>query len=342
MKRTTAPNSVGGQHVDRNPGVSSGSKGTAEDRNNLQEELCHLIEGLGVALDGTDQYQHEKAAIARGLRVGQVYDMAAEETPVGWASARSTTNPGNPEYCPTVPLWDSDHDLTSAVYPKLVPFLRAQKAKAWNGSSYTTDHSVTVAAHVVTGSGTPWDNLLAALAEDYLVHTGANTVSGGFGYGASGSVWRSLNVGGTDYAIAAGGVNPGAHTVTITGDSLSGAQTAIWYPYRIAGVATSARVFQDSGRATVSAGAQECVGGGRRRDRIQGHWHTSNTGPGIVSAPGTGGNVTATAGGSVWTTGAYMAAAVTDTANGNPRLGGTTDTRANVVFRFIWAAVMLA
>ncbi len=43
MKRTTAPSSVGGFHVDLVTGLSAGTKGMAEDRNNLQEEVSGAV-----------------------------------------------------------------------------------------------------------------------------------------------------------------------------------------------------------------------------------------------------------------------------------------------------------
>jgi hypothetical protein len=342
MRRTTAPNTAGGLHVDKVPGVSPGSTGIAYDRNMPQEEMCHVVEGLGVALDGTDLYQLEKALIARGMRVGAIYEMPFEETPVGWASARSSTNPGNPEYNPCVPLWDGDHDLTLAAYPLLVAKLRAQKAKAWTGAAWLTDHSVTVAAHVVTGTGVAWDALLAALAEDQLRETAAATAAGGYGYGKGAYTnWRCLNVGGTDYAIT--NVNVGAHTITITGDALAGAQTSICYPYRKAG-STDARVFQSSGEATVSQNTTECVGGFRRRDRGQGHWHH------LIhpAAAGAQNRMGAAADGNGATTDDFtlknstVLEPVTDTTNGTPRTGGTTDPRALIVFRYMHSGVYLA
>jgi hypothetical protein len=338
MKRTTSPNSAGGFHVDRNPGVTPGSKGTAEDRNNLQEEVCAVLDGIGVAMDGTDWMQLEKAIIANSHQPGEMLDLAVELTPVGWASARSKINTGFPKYCPVLYIGDVDHDITAAVYPLLVAALRAQKAKAWSGAAYITDHSVTVAAHVVTGSGTAWDALLAALAEDLLVDNGADTAAGGWGYGKGAySNWRCLNVGGTDYAIT--NVNVGSHTITITGDALAGAQTAIWYPYRIAGAATSARVFRDSGRALVSADGRESVGGARRRDRMQGHLHQFGAGNGLQSVASGGTLVLPGAGTTIIGSNPTPS---TDGANGTPRTGATTDPRAAIVFRYLWAGVYLA
>jgi hypothetical protein len=331
MKRTTAAHSVGGLHVDKVLGVTIGTTGIAEDRNNWQEEIASLIEGTGQALDGADWMQLEKA-IQVG-RVGEVVEFTYEVAPVTWQNARNKTYPGNPRYMPMLAVWDADHDVDSAQAPLLVPAMRAFKAKASNGSGgWVTDHSVTVAAHVCTGSGTAWDNLLAALAEEELVDVAMG--KGGF------TAWRCLNVGGTDYAIT--GVSTAGHTATITGDSLSGAQTAIWYPHRIAAQATKIRLFQQSGEATVAHGTSECIGGGRRRDRGQGHYH-SPLSPGVQfpSSVVSGGSYQGPAGGTTQVFGNTTGAPATDGTNGTPRTGPTTDPRATVVFRYLNAGVLL-
>jgi hypothetical protein len=342
MKRTTAPGSAAGFHVDRVPGVSSGSKGTAEDRNNLQEEVSAVVEGVGVALDGTDWMQLEKAIIANSHFPGETLDSAVELTPVGWASARSEIHPAYPKYCPVLYIGDADHDIAASAYPLLVAALRAQKAKAWStGTTYITDHSVTVAAHVVTGSGVAWDGLLAALADDLLVDSAADTLAGGWGYGKSAySNWRALNVGGTDYAIT--NVNVGAHTITITGDALAGAQTAIFYPNRIAGDTTKARTFRDSGRASVSADGREAVGGTRRRDRMQGHYHGISDGTGLVAKKDPGGSTDDNIAAAKWIQTASITGPSTDGTNGTPRTGGTTEPRSAVRYRYLFAGVYLA
>jgi hypothetical protein len=167
--------------------------------------------------------------------------------------------------------------------------------------------------------------MLAALAEDLLVSGGSYTN------------WRCLNVGGVDYAIT--NVNPGAHTVTITGDSLSGAQTAIWYPYRIAGLATSCRVFQDSGRALVSADGTECIGGGRRRDRMQGHGHGDGTDL-LQWKINLGASGSSKIVGISYASPSGTVALQTDTFNGTPRVGLTTDPRATIVFRYYWLGIL--
>jgi hypothetical protein len=328
MKRTTAAHSVGGLHVDKVLGVTIGTTGIAEDRNNWQEEIVSLIEGTGQALDSADWMQIEKAVQVG--RVGEVVEFTYEVTPVTWQNARNKTYPGNPRYMPMLAVWDADHDVDSAQAPLLVPAMRAFKAKASNGAGgWVTDHSVTVSAHVCTGSGTAWDNLLAALAEEELV----DVAMGKSAYTA----WRCLNVGGTDYAIT--GVSTAGHTVTITGDSLSGAQTAIWYPHRIAAQATKIRLFQQSGEATVAHGTSECIGGSRRRDRGQGHFHSISAGA-LGQSVQAGGNAYPINGSGNINT-AFASTPITDTVNGTPRMGATTDPRATVVFRYLNAGVLL-
>ncbi|MBE3063856.1 MAG: hypothetical protein IMZ69_02415, partial [Spirochaetes bacterium] len=189
-------------------------------------------------------------------------------------------------------------------------------------------------AHVVTGSGTAWDALLAALAEDQLVDAGTDTAAGGWGYGkAAFTNWRCLNVNGVDYAIT--GVSTAAHTTTITGDSLSGAQTAIWYPHRIAGSTTSARVFRDSGRATVAADGRESIGGARQRDRMHGHWHMM-----VIGTVGGAGYVAMDMA-ETSNDASIIKAPYTDGVNGTPRTGPTTNPRASIVWRYLWAVVLI-
>lgn len=328
MKRTTAENSSGGLHVNRVAGVSPGTLDIAEDRNNLQEEVCHPVELLGVALDGTDQYQLEKAIIGLSKPVGEVYDMAIDVDAVAWGSARNNAAPTNPRYNPIVKLWDADHDLAAANYPLLVPALRAEMAKAWSGSAYVTSHSVTVSGSTITGSGTAWDYLVAAIAEDAL---------------KLGSYKRCINIGGTDYAITA--ATPGSHTLTVTGSPSSGAQTAIMYPYRIAGSATSARVFKDTGSANMTPDGMRYVAGLQVRDRTQDHWHngiafedSAVTGGGAIAELGFRSKSKAQTNDINWWGAGSPCASPT---GGTPRTGATTDPNAAIRYRVMHAGVLL-
>lgn len=304
MKRTEAPDSVGGLYVDKDPGVTVGTKLIAEDRNLIQEEICNTIEGAGATLSGADDEQLKKAVISLSHAIGEPVFNLFEKSPS--------------VFFPAVRIDDADHDIDVANWPDLVPLLRAHKLKA--GS--TTDHSCTVAGSVVTFPDNADANaLLAALAEEVLVHGG---------YGS----WLSLNVGGTDYAIT--DIDTSTREVTVSGSPSGGAQTCICYPYRIAGSGTTARLRQVAGRALAAHDGDECLAGLRRRDRMQGHYHDP-----LGAAPfvgGTGGlnNTNAGSGAAIWETRTTTGVPSADGANGDPRTGETTDARAFVGYLYLW------
>ena len=276
------------------------------------------------AFDPTDLYTGLKLAIATSHKAGEIIDTAVNEAAVAWSAAQSSANPGNPEYNPIVPLWDSDHDLALANYPILAPKLRAQKSESWSGSAYVTDHTVTVAGLVATGSGVAWDAQLAAMAEDNLVH-------------GSYTNWRCGNVAGVDIAIS--NVNPAAHTVTFASAPTSGTQTCIFFHRRIAG-STAARVFKDSGRTLMSPDGTLRVAGLRRRFHMQGHWHESHIQNGAGGSTTTAQLVNnATNVASVVNNLAQVA--ISDGTNGTPITGPETEPNSTTVYRAMWAQTLL-
>jgi len=320
MKRTTAPNSVGGLHVDRNPGTgTTGTAGIAEDRNNLQEEICAVIEGLGLTLDGGSQTQLLRAVRGLSHQVGELLFMETEETP----SADFPAIPRN-----------VDQDITPAMYPPLVAKLRAQKAKVKG----VTDHTVSVSGSTVTFPDTPAANaLVKLLQEDSLV---SGFLNGGqaatFAADTSTSTTqRCLNIAGTDYAIS-GAINLVARTVVVTGTPASGSQTACVYTYRIAGSA-NARLHKIAGFVGVAAGDAdgEVVGGFRKMDRGQGVKY--NFGTSGLGNSGSAGGVLRNDSGIFPTT-----TAITDGTNGTPRTGKTTDPRTVGQYVYTWAGIKAA
>jgi hypothetical protein len=281
---------------------------------------------LGLPFVATNQYEDINQKIALGHKVGEVVESMLNETPVAYSAAQSTAQPAYPEYNPIVPIWDADHVLAAANYPLLVPKLRAEKTASWSGAAYVTDHAVSVAGSVVTGSGVAWDALMAALTEDYVVH------------GNSYTDWRCINIAGTDYPIA--GVNAGSHTCTVTGSPTTGAQTAIVYARRIAGSSTTARTYKDSGRVTMSQDGTLRISGLRRRFHMQGHWHESwpysAGGAKVRFQSDSSGNA-----GTAATDSFTVRAATTDNSNGTPITGPETEPNSSTVYRSLWARTSL-
>ena len=310
MKRTTAPNSVGGAYVDKVPGVTIGTTLVAEDRNLIQEEICNVVEGAGLTLSGADDEQLKKA-IAALIYAPGVYVYRA--SPVA-ASA----------LFPCLRIDDASHDISTANWPDLVPYLRNERLLV-NGES---QWAVNVAGGVATfAADTPEDRLLAALAEEVLVH-------GGYG------TWLALNLGGTDYAIT--NVNAGARTITVAAPPGNGGYTAIVYAYRVAGSATTARVRRMSGRALVGTEAESgdtpdrmLIAGLRARDRLQGHWHEAyrNIAGGSIGIAFDVASHAASVG--AVASAKYIREAITDTVNGTPRTGKTTEPRTGVAFLYM-------
>ena len=309
MQRTTAPNSSGGLHVDKIPGSVVGTTGIALDRNNLQEEIVNTILEGGLSL-AVAQTQLKQAIAAMIYPIGRRIEMMVPLTPGA--------------FMPVVRIDDADHDIDTTHYAALVNALRAIKLQV-NG---TTDFTGTVAGSVITlATTTAGDKWLAALAEEQAVH-------------GSYSGWLCINIAGTDYVIT--NVNAGARTITVTGTPTSGSQTAIIYPYRIAGSSTTARLRRDSARAFVGSQQETADGVGdralcvgmRARDRGQGHYHDY-----YLADTVTGFNTSASAGASNWhdrvnIASGYLAtqndrirAPKTDGTNGTPRAGLTTDPR---------------
>jgi surface antigen len=311
MKRTTAPNSAGGLHVDKVPGVTVGTTGIAEDRNNLQEEICNAIEGVGLTLSGANDEQLKQTIVAYSHGLGERVESFIEQT-IGilW---------------PAVRMDDADHDIASANYPTLVTALRAIKLKV----NSTTDYTGTVAGSVITlATTTAGDKWLAALAEEQAVH-------------GSYTAWLCVNVAGTDYVIT--NVNAGARTITVTGSPTTGSQTVIIYPYRIAGSSTTARLRRDSARAFIGSFQETADGtadralcaGMRARDRMQGHWHisTDTSGGGALVALSAAGSRSARAAACTLD---VVTSPANDGVSGVPRTGLTTDPRTIAGAVYMW------
>lgn len=227
---------------------------------------------------------------------------------------------------PFLKLWDADHDLTATNYPLAIAPLRAQKSPIWDGSAYVTSIAVTVTGGVITSAdGTRWTNFMAAIAEEQIVH-------------GSYVNFRCVTLNGNDYAIT--NVNTVTPSLTVSSPPGDGAYTLEYYPHRIPGSTSSARTFKDTGRSLMSPDGVAYVPGARRRDRMQGHYHSD-----FYS-----GSSTSTSGGTVeyyarGTAGAKLSQIVgspyTDGTNGTPRTGSKTEPNSTAVYRAMWVGTIL-
>lgn len=234
---------------------------------------------------------------------------------------------------PAIRIDDADHDLAVANWPELVPPLRAESMTVDGVSSFTgtvSGSSLTLAA---TTAG---DLLIAGMIEDAKVQGGDAEMT-------SFANWRCINIAGIDYGVTA--INAGTRVFSLTGTPPTGSQTVIFYPFRIPGSTTTARVFRTSARALMSQGDAEgtILPGLRRRDYFQSHWHSvrSNTNTGVFTT-GTGAN-TAVAGaiGNFFDT-VTARGAITDGVNGTPRSGARTEPRSLGAHLYLWGGRYLA
>jgi hypothetical protein len=304
-------------------------------------------------VDNTQLYQIiKKTAVETKWEVGTIIPYLDYKAPSVW-------DPANPDnYFPALDLSaiastqtiDSTgtssgltlSPITKLVSPTAVTWLRAFKAtiNRGMGASAQSDMGVTnwsIAANVATLTFANAVNeiaMLKAVGEEALVQ-GANaslTV-----YTASYQIPLNVpvaigNIPAGDYLLST--LDPAARTVTFacvaSNGSGSVSTVAAFYPFRIVGSTTTARVFAGQGRTLVGAndGLGENVAGLRRRDRFESHFHANNVSNNIGSSGSATGfvdspNATSTKNGTAF----FANAPVTD--GSNPlRTSTTTDPRS--------------
>ena len=223
--------------------------------------------------------------------------------------------------------------LAVANYEDLVPHLRAQTLVYLEGQAgEATSFSGSVAGSVLTlDNNTANNDLLAMLAEwqaDFGTYTN----------------WATVDIDGTTYAITA--VDASARTVTVTGSPSTGTQSATFYPHRIAGSATVARVHSWRGKVTRGAGTNEAISGIGHRDRLQGFDRRNGIGATntnsfiytgtIQDIPGNATNVISTTGAANVNFQALVSDPVSDGVNGDPRIGSNTRVDSTVLHKYVY------
>ena len=335
MRKIAGPGHVANNFVDYDPpGTPNGTVYTADYGNDVQDELVAIQDQFSIAeAAGTSEYilaAIKGIAKSHGKMTGELYWLDGFEDPVEFD--KDDPDIFHPGLC--LSAIDGELDISTANWAALVPHLRAQaliylKGKAGEKTAFdVTDWSIVSNVAQITFANTTAENaVLAALAEDQLVH-------------GSYSNWRSITLPGAigditagDYAIT--DVDPVARTIdfafTAGDNSGSGVFTVNFYPHRIVGSTTTARVFEINGRTLVSAGDAdgEAFAGLLRRDRAQGHRHSAMIDSNSGAYDGSFGTTPRGTTDQLLLTGGVRDP-VTDTTNGVPRVGLTTDPRSMI------------
>ncbi len=346
MRKIAGPGHVSNNFVDYDAILNpDGTVYTADWGNDVQNELIGIQDEYSIAeAAGTSEYvlaAIKGVAIGFGKQIGELFFLDTQKDPAEF-------DKDNPEtFFPGMCLSSIEDfdDIDVANWVDFVPHLRAKAFKYFEGitgetSAFNvTDWAIVSNVATLTFSGAAATAMLAALAEDVLVH-------------GSYTNWRS-----TTLASAIGDITAGEYAITdvdaagltidfafAAGDN-SGSVTAStnFYQHRVPGSTTTARLMETTARTLISANDSdgEAISGARRRDRGQGF--------GIAARNGTGGTV-ANIGESGITIAASSGAfdAYRDTlsdarlingdngSDGTPRTGKTTDPRALVGHLFIW------
>jgi hypothetical protein len=233
-------------------------------------------------------------------------------------------------------------DVSETNYPLLVSEYRAEQLELLGVSEW----QVTVTSSVVTivAGSTAATALCSLFQQDAIVSSWLNTsepasFTGTADYTTS-STSRCINLDGTDYRIT----NASATSInfSLTSEPGNGTYTLKVYPYRVAGSSTTARLFKISGSALIAAGDSggEVVGGFRKMDRGQGHWHAPyGNGTSVAGNGNFGGMQNGVFNFLSVNTGIRQP--TTDSTNGTPRTGKTTDPRTAGMNVYTWAGLYI-
>jgi len=306
MRPISGPGNVANTFADYDP-ISNplGTVYTAQWGNDVQNELLGIESKMGVSPSaGSNQYV-ASTIIGLAKRYGK---MLGEFYPLPNYVAPSEFNPATPTlFHPGLCLtnFDGVTTIAEANWPDLHPFLRSQQLSI--GS--TLNFSGSASASTITLDNNA-DNIaiLTAIAES-VAHFGYN---------------YTVTWGGTEYAIT--DIATLTRVITVTGTPTAGAGSAEFYPHRIAGSTTTARVFSLQGLGLIGLGDPDryFVGGLARRGYMQGHWHAgygANAGGALGRWPGDASGSAISAKNAL----DQVREAITDGTNGTPRTAKTTN-----------------
>jgi hypothetical protein len=214
--------------------------------------------------------------------------------------------------------------------PLFIPFLRSKKLQI-DGE---TEIAVTASGAVITLPDTDIGNkLYSALVEHDL------------SYDDDPDCRPIVVLDGTEYTIVD---YPNTREVELNASPSSG--DAVFYPFRLIGSDTTAKVLSRIGRSPIGANGAEgsTISGLMRRDQMQGHWHSGNYTDDITVQSGAGAGFSRIIGGSsknlTYGVNDAIRSPITDGVNGDPVLTGTTthspDSAVNFYFHTgLWIEV---
>jgi len=359
MRKIAGPGHVNNEFKDYDPiNNPTGTYIMADWANDVQRELIGIQDELSIPeADGSNKYilaAIKGLVIRHSKQLGELFYLNKYRAPAAF-------DKDNPEaFFPGLCLDKGDQVISSANWPDLVPELRTIRLTYREGTGSAdyqfdvTNWAIVSNVATLTFANNDAENkILAALAEDNLVHGGYNS-------------WRSITLPSAIGDITAGeyaitNLDPAARTVSFAftaGDnSGSGSWTAEFYAHRIPGSSTTARVYERPAGVLVAANDAdgECIAGLRRRDRGQGHGHIFDGSNTTVDETITGGDIKVSTGGggtnrvvniSDGNTSLTGTMSIdepdTDGTNGEPRTGKTTDPRAQVGHLYMWGKTYLS
>jgi len=261
-----------------------------------------------------------KQSIELSKQLGEFFFLPDQKDPGAWAALEPD------KYFPAICLTKIDvkSDITAAVYGDFITFLRAIQIKYRKGKSdEESSWTATISGSTVTMPNTTASNrLLVALAKWALARGNYTD-------------FITLTVAGTDYNIT--NINTVTREITVSGTPASGSQSVTFYPHRIAGSSTSARVHEVSGKTVMAGGdaAGLFISGLQCLGYFQGHLMSAGIGSAYIYGGGSDANYTA--GGGTAQTFPTTGDPVTDGVNGTPRTASETHSPALIAELHQWA-----
>ena len=209
-----------------------------------QATVINDTDDFVVVQSGNSRRVAQSVAFAGGSMVGDYIFRGGNVEPV---------SASHPRFCLT--NFENSTSVDVANYPDYVPWLRDIQIIYLEGLvGQTNSFSGSVSGSVFTLDDNAANNaLFAALVEDQAA----------FGTFTN---WRTFDIDSVTFAMTA---LTAPRSITVTGSPSTGTQNAIFYPHRIAGSTTTARVHSLRGRTLIGAGTGEVISGLLRRDQMQ-------------------------------------------------------------------------